>query len=76
MKTEVEFFDAAWSAAKTFSVRLVDRPYKVGDILRKIRLDDAGKCTDQQCDYIITYRLNGGQSGVEPGYCVLGIKRI
>lgn len=76
VKTKSEYYDAAERGAKSFTIRIADRPYKVGDILRKIRLDDAGRCTDKQCDYLITYRLDGGQYGIEQGYCVLGILRI
>lgn len=64
--------------------------YQVGDTLRKIEIEtayaDDGKSpfvdpfkiarkpTGRQADFVITYKLDGGQFGLASGYCVLGIK--
>ncbi len=74
VKTKQQFFDASYSGVKKFTVRLDDRPYAVGDILCKDCVDDMGNYTNHSCYFIITYKLEGGQYGIESGYCVLGIK--
>jgi uncharacterized protein DUF3850 len=72
-----EFFAALESGAKPFEVRKDDRNFKVGD---RLQLDEWDHATQRYtCASLyrqITYRLDGGQFGIEPGYCVLGIGAI
>ena len=69
---------------KKFEVRKNDRDFQVGDILE---LEHYVPITEHNRDLPIsankwvilakvTYVLPGGQFGIEPGYCVMGIEMI
>ncbi len=81
------FWDAVNSGAKTFEVRKNNRAFQTGDILVLTRTDEMGrndtlpsdrngKFSKSQISFKITYLLQGGQFGIEPGYCVLGLGPI
>lgn len=77
LKTWTEYYKSILSGEKTFEVRKNDRGFKTGDILLLNEWDNStSKYTGSQTAVQITYMLNGGQFGIESGYCVLGIKRI
>lgn len=76
VKTQPHFFFDAVLRIKTFTIRKDDRGYQVGDILRKINIDPFDIDDTQKQDFMITYKIAGGQFGIEPGYCVLGIDRL
>lgn len=86
LKTEARYWDAAKRGQKTFEVRKNDRAFQTGDILELAKWNNEkpyGYITeDGHSDYPgnalklrfrITYLLQGGQFGIEPGYCVLGL---
>jgi hypothetical protein len=84
LKTHARYFDAVADGRKTFEVRKNDRAFQTGDILELVKVEN-----DHPHAYIappgehwsrkhtirkrITYLLQGGQFGIEPGFCVLGL---
>jgi hypothetical protein len=60
---------------KTFEVRINDRAFQTGDILRLVKINDKGLYVGPPytIEKRITYILQGGQFGIEPRYCVLGL---
>lgn len=74
LKTWIEFFDAIWRQEKTFEVRKDDRGFEVGDFLNLQRYDHENDIyTGDELLCKITYKLNGGQFGIQDGFCVLGL---
>lgn len=82
LKTEALYFDAVERGEKTFEVRRNDRAFQTGDILDLIKLNESGKGYARPADggpgkvilrKRITYLLQGGQFGIEPAFCVLGL---
>lgn len=83
LKTLARYFDAVKRGDKTFEVRKNDRAYQTGDVLELYRIeenrqyvvmDDHGMPAG--CERLkkrVSYLLQGGQFGVEPAYCVLGL---
>ncbi len=77
LKTWPSFYDAVLSGKKTFEVRKHDRNFKVGDILLLNKWDNStNEYMGSQTACSITYILEGGQFGIEKGYCVMGLKPI
>jgi hypothetical protein len=75
LKTWPEYFDAVFERKKTFEVRKNDRDFEVGDILILRRFDPSlGAFTGGLCGREVTYILQGGQFGIEPGHVVLGLR--
>jgi hypothetical protein len=82
LKTWPEFFAALKAGSKTFEVRINDRDFKVGDILRltfhdpKPRFSYGGGPYPDEPDLLreITYILKGGNFGIDPEYVVMGLK--
>lgn len=81
LKTLARYWDAVAAGTKTFEVRLNDRAFQTGDILILEKMDNEGKFyettgqnfTPKSIRKRITYMLQGGQFGIEPRYCVLGL---
>lgn len=83
LKTIGHYFDAVVSGEKTFEVRRNDRAFQRGDILELRRMTDEfpniyasppGRAFKYvKIRKVITYVLQGGQFGIEPGYCVMGL---
>lgn len=92
VKTNKEYFEAACAGVKLFTIRFDDRNYAVGDVLRKIEVDSTVKkptslffvekvgfvltATGRTADFEITYKLENIPFGLEPGYCILGLKKL
>ena len=77
IKIKESFADAVYRGDKTFEVRNNDRGYQKGDTVKFTVLYDSDGCEMishplKGKQYEITYVLNGW--GIEPGYCVFGIK--
>lgn len=68
------FFRNVADGSKLFEVRKNDREYKVGDelFIREYNPETL-TYTGYNVPTIISYVLNGGQFGIEPGYCVLSL---
>lgn len=79
LKTLDIYFDAIKDGRKKFEARLNDRAFQTGDTLRLVRINDSGFYTNGGRDILIrriSYILQGGQFGIEPRYCVLGLEEI
>lgn len=77
IKCWIPFFDELRSGIKTFEVRRDDRLYKVGDeIVINEYNNEIGFITGRFIHREISCILPGGQFGIQPGYCVLGLKII
>jgi hypothetical protein len=78
LKTLPRFFDAVDNEIKMFEVRKDDRNFQVGDTLKlcEYKPDEAGEV--RICWRVITYKLTHEDfpDGIQPGYCVLGIRKI
>lgn len=76
LKTVDRYFDAVERGEKTFEVRRNDRAFQTGDILELRRLSEIRGVGYEDGTVLrkrITYLLQGGQFGIEPGFCVLGL---
>lgn len=74
LKTWPEHFDATWAGKKTFEIRLNDRDFKVGDVLKQRRFDPETETFNG--DYLmrrVTYVLHGGQFGLADGYVCMSL---
>lgn len=74
IKIALSYFDDVASGRKPFELRKNDRNYKVGDILQMAEFKE-GKNTGRVIEKIITYLLED-YTGIEEGYCILGIKGV
>lgn len=72
VKIGKEFFEDVKNNVKTFELRKNDRNYKVGEIL-ELHEYEAGEETGRTCRKLITYMLKEF-TGLQNGYCILGIK--
>jgi hypothetical protein len=79
------YWDAIASGEKTFEVRRNDRAFQTGDTLILRKIDAQGYNVAPPGEYSftesllrkrITYILQGGQFGIEPAYCVLGLGEV
>jgi ASC-1-like (ASCH) protein len=80
LKTLAHFFDAVKRGEKTFEVRKNDRAFQTGDLLTLVRMDPEKTYSEawpkETLEVRIVYLLQGGQFGIEPAYCVLGIEKL
>lgn len=80
LKTIDIYWDAILDGTKTFEVRKNDRAFQTGDelILERWERDKFGvlhmTVPRRRICAKISYLLQGGQFGIEPAYCVLGLK--
>ena len=75
LKTWCEYFGAVACGEKTFEVRKNDRGFKVGDTVILKEYDyEVNVLTGKVERRKITYILDGGNFGIEEGYCVLGLE--
>lgn len=75
LKIWPEYFDDVFHRRKNFEVRKNDRGYQVGDFIVLRRFDpNKGEYIGGICGREITYMLEGGKFGIEPGYVVLGLE--
>jgi hypothetical protein len=68
------YFADVQKRLKNFEVRKDDRNYSVGDVLiLQEYIIKEQKYTGNEIKRVISYKLSGGQFGIEPGYCILGL---
>ena len=82
LKTHPQYFSMVYDGTKKFEVRKNDRNYQLGDELLLKEFVPQGYYEDgTQGEYYtgriiqsrIDYILNGGQFGIEEGYCVMSL---
>lgn len=74
LKCWPQYFAAVLDGRKPFEVRKSDRAFEVGDALLLREWDPATKdYTGRESRQGVTYILRGGQLGISPDYCVMGI---
>lgn len=77
LKTHSEYFDKIWNREKLFEVRNDDRDFEVGEVLRLREYDPFSQNFSTREIYAnISYKLDGGQFGIEKGYCVLSLVNL
>lgn len=74
LKTWTQFFDQIVVGYKRFEVRKNDRDFQVGDYLMlqdwdPVKFNYTGRVLLVQ----VTYKMDGGSFGLEPGYCIMSI---
>lgn len=74
LKCAAEFFEAVRDGRKPFEVRVADRPFKLGDILRLREVDLLLNYTGRECSKSVVYILRGW--GVEKGHVCMGLTDI
>lgn len=70
--------DAVYDGRKSYEIRYNDRNYEVGDQVYPIPIDDNLNTIEHpiaKCVYEITF-ISEDVSGLQPGYCVFGVRRI
>lgn len=76
LKTWPEFFSAVESGAKTFEIRLNDRDYKIGDVLKLREWDrSTGEHTGKVVFRRVTY-ITTNSTFVPAGYCCMGLSKV
>ena len=78
LKTIDTVWDAVAAGEKTFEVRRNDRFFQSGDTVVLRKINDRGYPVTQlgnpfgtvDLEFTIGWMLQGGQFGIEPGYCV------
>ncbi len=71
IKIAASFYDDVTSGRKRFELRKNDRDYKKGDSIKMLEFKD-GRHTGRTIDADIIYLLEN-YTGLEEGYCILGI---
>lgn len=75
LKTHPAPFRAVASGEKTFELRLNDRDFQVGDILRLREFDPYdGAYTGQAVERRVSFILNGGEYGLPAGHVAMAIR--
>ena len=85
LKTLPVYWDAVNSRQKRFEVRKNDRAFQPGDIV-VLRRYDPTRCAFEMrpvrgveyydIRFKIGWMLQGGQFGIEPGYCVFQLEEV
>jgi len=77
LKCDARWFDAVWRREKTHELRRADRPYRMGDELRLIEMDDGkptGRVLSCGVGHILTHE--DFPAGLQPGYAVLSLTGV
>lgn len=72
LKILPQYYKKVSSGEKRFEIRKDDRDFKVGDLIRLNEFDN--EYTGRDCLVEIIDKLDGGNYGLEKGYCILSIK--
>ena len=80
LKIYREYADAIISGEKTWELRLNDRRYAVGDIIKFIQVNDGRPIVDHPIlkkEYKITYLLTPKMfNGLKDDWCIFSIKEV
>jgi len=75
LKIVPSYFDDVSSGKKKFEIRKNDRDFLVGDLLNLREWNpETERYTGRELTAKVTYKINGGQYGLDNDYCVLGIE--
>jgi len=75
LKTWPSYFQEVFMSHKTFEARENDRDFKIGDTLILREWDNENKVyTGRSLARTVTYILQGGSFGVQPGHCIMSIQ--
>lgn len=75
LKTWPKYYQAIRKGDKRFEVRLNDRGFKVGDYLLLREWHPASEAyTGNELYVAVAYMIDGGQWGIDPSWCVMGIE--
>jgi hypothetical protein len=78
LKAHPEPFAAQLDGRKPYEIRVNDRNYQVGDVLRLQEWDpsfvDKYRYTGREAWRVVTYMTKGGEWGLPPNLCVLGTR--
>lgn len=76
LKTVSKYYQDVKKGIKPFEVRLNDRDFKKGDILRLREIDDSGNYTQDFIERRITYIMtNESHPGIHHNYVVMGLSK-
>lgn len=86
LKTWPIYFEAVERGEKLFEVRRNDRFFQSGDTVDIVKYDPKSRCyertdggsseystTAKRLSFVVGPILQGGQFGIEPGYCVFSL---
>jgi hypothetical protein len=73
LKCHPEPFDAVWRGEKFHEVRVNDRNYQVGDVLRLRRWDPRTAQFSGEIKRVVSYITNGGTYGLPDNLVVMSI---
>lgn len=78
LKILIQYYKDVLMLKKRFEVRKNDRDFKEGEYLILMPINKDGKVIKGLpfVTFQIIYILNGGQFGIEPGYCVMSINYV
>ena len=81
LRTWPEHFAAVLDGSKPYEVRVDDRGFAVGDLVRLAeyeppRAGDLGHFTGREVTRRVTHVLAAGTFGLRPGYVALGLARV
>lgn len=77
LKIKAEYANAKLKGDKPFEIRLNDRDFHVGDVIKYTCIDS--QIVDEKISkklHYITYRTNFGQFGQKYGYVVFGDREV
>ena len=74
LKILPEYFEAVASGKKKFEIRLNDRNYHEGDMLR-LKEWDGKEYTGNTLAVNVTYILYDWTGGLQNGYCIMSIEK-
>lgn len=72
LKIKPMYYEAVVNGEKRFEIRKDDRNFKVGDLIRLQEFEN--DYTGRESLYEIIFKIDGGDYGLEIGYCILSIK--
>jgi hypothetical protein len=76
LKTWTPHWEDVQAGRKPFEIRRDDRGFQVGDVLNLQEFEPALGFTGRTCRRLVTFKLDGGQFGLEPGACALGLAEL
>jgi hypothetical protein len=76
LKTQKPYFQLQEDGVKMFELRLMDRPFKIGDTFLSQEWDQESKTyTGRESAYTITYILSDASKfGLKQDYCILQLQ--